>query len=132
MKNCVSITTDGAKSMIGMKIGMVTLLKKRHAHCGVDLLQFHCIIHQKNLYGKELGFASLMRCVSEAINFIRSNALKDTQFKEFLKDFDDLPSYILYYTEVRWLSQGVALKRFMELFDEIVTFLSDCGRNTRS
>ncbi|GFY47366.1 general transcription factor II-I repeat domain-containing protein 2A [Trichonephila inaurata madagascariensis] len=89
MNNCVNITTDGAKSMIGTKIGMVTLLKER------------------------LGLP------------IVGNALKHRHIKEFLKDFDDLPSDILYYTEVRWLSQGVALKRFMELFDEIVTFLSD-------
>ncbi|GFW08913.1 hypothetical protein TNCV_3474651 [Trichonephila clavipes] len=78
---------------------MVTLLKARLVHYGVELLQLHCIIHQENLYGKELGFATLMHCVSEAINFIRSNALKHRQFKEFLKDFDDMPSDILYYTE---------------------------------
>ncbi|GFY55673.1 hypothetical protein TNIN_424551 [Trichonephila inaurata madagascariensis] len=83
MKNFVSITTDGATSMIGPNIGMVTLLQERLAHCGVELLQLHCIIHQKNLCGEELGFATLMQCVSEAINFIRSNALKQRQFKEF-------------------------------------------------
>ncbi|GFV48456.1 general transcription factor II-I repeat domain-containing protein 2A [Trichonephila clavipes] len=104
MNNCVSITTDGAKSMIGTKIGMPTLLKERLAHCGVELLQLHCIIHQENLCGKELGFATLMQCVSEAINFNRSNILKHRQFKEFLKDFNDLPFDILYYTEVRWLN----------------------------
>lgn len=131
MKNCVSITTDGAKSMTGSKIGMITLLKEQLAQCGAELLQFHCIIHQENLCGKELGFASLMQCVSETINFIRSSALKHREFKEFLKEFDDLPSDVLYYTEVRWLSRGVALKRFMELFDEIIEFLSDHGRNTR-
>ncbi|GFY38462.1 hypothetical protein TNIN_291401 [Trichonephila inaurata madagascariensis] len=54
MSNCVSITTDGAKSMIGTKIGMVTLLKECLAHCGVELLQLHCIVHQENLYGREL------------------------------------------------------------------------------
>lgn len=47
----------------------------------------------------------------------------------FLKEFDDLPSDILYYTEVRWLSP-LAFKRFMELFDEIVTLLSHHSRNT--
>ncbi|GFW07684.1 general transcription factor II-I repeat domain-containing protein 2A [Trichonephila clavipes] len=131
MNNCVDITTDGAKSMIGTKIGMVTLLKELLAHCSIELLQLHCIIHQENLCGKELGFSTLMQCLSEAINFIHSNALKHRQFKEFLKDFVDLPSDILYYTEVGWLSRGVALKCLMELFDEIVTFLSDCGKNTR-
>ncbi|GFX59684.1 hypothetical protein TNCV_1777241 [Trichonephila clavipes] len=55
------------------------------------------------------------------------NVLKHRQFKEFLKDFDDLPSDIRYCTEVILLSRGVTLKRFMELFNEIVTFLFDCG-----
>ncbi|GFY45337.1 hypothetical protein TNIN_74801 [Trichonephila inaurata madagascariensis] len=98
-----------------MKIVMVTLLKERLARSG-ELLQLHCIIHQENLCGKESGFATLMQCVSEAINFIHSNAFKHRQFKEFLKDFDDMPSDILYYTEVRWFSQGVALCYPMELF----------------
>ncbi|GFW91576.1 hypothetical protein TNCV_4499961 [Trichonephila clavipes] len=76
MNNCVSITTDGAKSMIATKIGMVTLRKECLALCVVERLQLHCIIHQENLYGKELGFAILMQCVSEAIDFIRINVLK--------------------------------------------------------
>ncbi|GFY71929.1 hypothetical protein TNIN_477551 [Trichonephila inaurata madagascariensis] len=42
MNNCVSITTDGAKSMIGTKTGMVMLLKERLSHCGVELSQLHC------------------------------------------------------------------------------------------
>ncbi|GFV52395.1 uncharacterized protein TNCV_596981 [Trichonephila clavipes] len=116
MNNCVSITTDRAKSMIGTKIGMVTLLKERLAHCGVELLQLHCIIHQKNLCGKELGFTTLMQ------SLICSIALKHRQFKELLKVFDHLPSDILQHTEVRWLSQRVAFKHFTELFDEIVKF----------
>ncbi|GFV18664.1 hypothetical protein TNCV_3525991 [Trichonephila clavipes] len=53
MINCVSITTDGAKLTIGMKIGMVMLLIEHHAHCGVELLLLHCTIHQENLCGKD-------------------------------------------------------------------------------
>ncbi|GFX32265.1 hypothetical protein TNCV_1324661 [Trichonephila clavipes] len=49
MNTCVSITTDGAQSMIGMEIGTIMLLKEHLAHCGVELLQLHCIIHQENL-----------------------------------------------------------------------------------
>ncbi|GFU55459.1 uncharacterized protein TNCV_2812751 [Trichonephila clavipes] len=104
MNNCDSIITDGAKSMIGTKIGMITILRECLAYCGVEMLQLHCIIHKENLCGKELGFATLMQCVSEAINFMRSNTLNHRQFKEFKKYFDDLPSDILYYIEVRWLS----------------------------
>ncbi|GFW46715.1 hypothetical protein TNCV_2980711 [Trichonephila clavipes] len=59
MNNCVSITTDGAKSMIGTKIGMVKLLKECLSHCGVELLQTHSFTHQENLCGKELGFCNL-------------------------------------------------------------------------
>ncbi|GFV59410.1 hypothetical protein TNCV_235661 [Trichonephila clavipes] len=38
MNDCVSITTDGAKSMICTQIAMVILLKERPAHCGVEQL----------------------------------------------------------------------------------------------
>ncbi|GFS56428.1 hypothetical protein TNIN_13811 [Trichonephila inaurata madagascariensis] len=60
MDNCVSITTDGAQLMIGMEIGMVTLLKEHLARCGIELLQTHYVIHQENLRGKDFGFATLM------------------------------------------------------------------------
>ncbi|GFU86876.1 uncharacterized protein TNCV_11, partial [Trichonephila clavipes] len=82
MNNCISITTDGAKSMIGTKMGMVMLLKERFAHCGVELLQLHALFI-KRICGKELGFATLMQCVSEAINFICCNALKHGNLKNF-------------------------------------------------
>ena len=55
--------------MTGMKIRMITLLKECLAQCDVKVLQFHCIIHQENLCSKELRFANLMQCVSEAVNF---------------------------------------------------------------
>ncbi|GFV55912.1 hypothetical protein TNCV_1390281 [Trichonephila clavipes] len=72
MNNCISIATDGVKSRNSTKIRMVMLLKGRLVYCGVELVQHHCIIHQENLFGIELGFPTLMQCVSEATNFIRS------------------------------------------------------------
>ena len=98
MNNYVSIITDGANSMTGVKIGIITLLKEHLAQCGVKLLQFHCIIHQKSLCGKELGFGNFRQCVSEAINFILINVITHREVKEFLKEFDDPLSDILYST----------------------------------
>lgn len=131
MDKIVSITTDGARSMTGGIIGMITLLKEHLGEREMELLQYHCIIHQQNLCAKELGYEQLMKRVCEAINFIRSSALRHREFKEFLAEFEDIPSDVVYYTEVRWLSRGKALKHFIELFDKIITFLKEHGRETR-
>ena len=44
--------------MIGSRIGMVTLLSEHMQEKGIqtDLIKYHCIIHQQNLVGKDLGF----------------------------------------------------------------------------
>ena len=38
-----------------------------------DLFKYHCIIHQQNLIGKDLGFNNVMNKVVKAVNFIRSS-----------------------------------------------------------
>lgn len=131
MRKCVSITTDGAKSMTGVNIGMITLLKQHLGERGSELFQYHCIIHQQNLCAKVLGFENLMKRVCEAINFIRGSALRHREFKEFLAEFEDLPNDVVYYTEVRWLSRGKALKHFIELLDKVISFLTEHGKDTR-
>lgn len=117
--------TDGAPSMIGSKIGMVTLLSEHMKEKGIqtDLIKYHCIIHQQNLIGKSLGFDHVMKKVVKAVNFIRSRGLNHRQFKEFLDEIECEYGDVLYYSEVRWLSRGKVLQRFLNLIEEIKIFL---------
>lgn len=126
LSKLAGIVTDGAPSMIGTKIGMTTLLsehmKEKEIHS--DLMKYHCIIHQQNLIGKYLGFDHVMKKVVKAVNFIRSRGLNHRQFKEFLNDIECEYGDVLYYSEVRWLSRGKVLQRFLNLIEEIKMFLN--------
>lgn len=77
-----------------------------------------------------MKFDNIMKYVFNAVNFIRSRGLNHRQFKSFLEesqaDYQDVP----YHTDVRWLSRGKVLKRFVELRSEICTFLNDKGKET--
>ena len=50
----VSVTTDGAPSMVGKKKGGVALIEKHMKEHGIqtELVKFHCIIHQQALCAK--------------------------------------------------------------------------------
>lgn len=131
IKNIVSITTDGAPSMTGVRNGMVSLLRQHLGDRAIELINYHCIIHQEQLCAKELGFDRLMKLVTDAINFIRSKGLNHRQFKDILESNDALHNDLVYYCEVRWLSRGEALRKFADLFDEIIAFLEEKGKPTR-
>lgn len=71
-----------------------------------------------------------MDFVFQTVNFIRSRGLKHRQFQMFLEETDAEFGDVLYHTDVRWLSRGSVLKRFVALRNEIQTFLADNGRDT--
>lgn len=124
LNKLAGITTDGAPSMIGKNIGMVSLLKNKLEARKREIFQFHCIIHQQNLCGKDLGMDHVMKVVVTAVNFIKNRGLNHRQFKAFLSDIEAEYQDLIYYCEVRWLSRGKTLQRFSELIEEIKTFLS--------
>ena len=55
MQNIVSVTTDGAPSIIGKHVGLVQLPKQ---HLKRSFVEFHCIIHQEAPCAKSLKIAS--------------------------------------------------------------------------
>lgn len=122
------ITTDGAPSMVGSTSGIVTLLKTYLQTKNIntkELMQFHCIIHQEALCSKLLGFENVMKVVVPTVNFIKSRGLNHRQFKQFLEDIESEYGDLLFYTEVRWLSRGLTLQRFLNLIEEIQLFLAE-------
>ncbi|CAK1600837.1 unnamed protein product [Parnassius mnemosyne] len=126
------VATDGALSMIGVNSGLITLLKKHLQEKNInaeDLMHFHCIIHQEALCSKKIEFQNVMKVVVSTVNFIKSRGLNHRQFKQFLDDIESENGDLLYYTEVRWLSRGLTLERFLNLIEEIGIFLAEKQRD---
>ena len=82
------------------------------------------VIHQQALVGKVLNFSHVMTLVVKLINSIRVKALQHRLFKALLDELDAAYGDLLLHAEVRWLSRGKVLQRFVDLLPEIKTFLS--------
>ncbi len=123
-----SVCTDGAPSMRGKEKGLVGLMKKREEI--PNFIRFHCIIHQESLVSKlrNKTFQNVMQTVVCVVNFIISRALNHRQFRQLIEDYDTEYSDLLMHSEVRWLSRGKVLERFLSLLPEICTFLDSKGK----
>ena len=105
------------------------LLKKKLQEEAVEEpIALHCIIHQQALCSKCLTFDNVMSVVVKCINQIRSKGLKHRMFRAFLDEMQSEYGDLLYFTDVRWLSRGSALKRFYELRAEVKDFMENCGK----
>ncbi|KAL4096394.1 hypothetical protein QTP88_021356 [Uroleucon formosanum] len=125
----VSVTTDGDRNMSGINKGLIgrinaEMVEERHEAPMI----FHCIIHQEALCCKVLAWKDVMNIVVSTVNYIRKNALAHRQFKIFLEECDAEYGDVIYFSEVRWLSRGVVLKRFFILRNEINIFMSEKGK----
>ena len=120
--NLVSVCTDGAPAMKGVREGFIGLLKKELLH-PKSLIAFHCIFHQQNLAVKSATVADTFNKVLEIVHFIRVNSTRHRQFGELLindneTDIVDMP----FYCQVRWLSRGNILSKIFKLKQQIVSF----------
>lgn len=124
LSKVVSITPDGAPSIVGTSQGLIGRMNREMEERGLTApLQVHCLIHQQALCCKVLKWDSVMKVVVSFINFIRSKGLKHRQFQQFLSELESAHGDVLYYTEVRWLSWGRVLRHFYELLPKMNTFL---------
>ena len=120
----VSITSDGAPSMVGTTSGFIQLFIKEVKH---QIIQFHCIIHQQALCAKDSSrkLDDILKDVTKMVNFIMARALNRRQFQVLLKEFDAKYKCLLMYDNVRWLSRGRVLERFAACLDEIRQFMKE-------
>src|SRR6218665_3520958 len=90
-----------------------------------DVITYHCILHQEQLCAKTIQMQHVMKKVVSTVNFIRSHGLNHRQFKAFLTeneaDYGDVV-YVVYFSQVRWLSRAATLSRFLSLKNEIKSF----------
>ena len=89
-----------------------------------QLTNLHCVIHQKALYVKSVALNATLKEVNSIILYIRSNALHHREFRGLLQLSETSAENILYYTAVRWLSQGETSRRVLQLRKEIVEYYS--------
>ena len=121
LKSVVSITTDGAPSMIGRERGLVGRLKEDHP----DLISYHCIIHQSILCASFGGdYAVIMEKIMKLANFLRaSSSLQHRLLRNFLSEVSGSYDDLLLHNNVRWLSKGKVLERFWSIRKEVQEFL---------
>uniref|UniRef100_A0A671NNP5 Uncharacterized protein n=1 Tax=Sinocyclocheilus anshuiensis TaxID=1608454 RepID=A0A671NNP5_9TELE len=122
----VSITTYGAPSMTGKHKGLVAEMQ----NICPDLLAFHCIVHQQALYSK-LVDGYFVEVMDTVVNFIRARPLMNRRFIALLDEIDSAYGDLILHSEVRWLSSGKVLHRFLAVLPEIVHFLNDIGEGER-
>ena len=117
------MTTDGASAMVETQSGVIGLMKKDPDFgCFVS---YHCIIHQESLCGKKMKLESVMTVVVKIVNFIRAQTLNHRQFHALLDEVDVQYADHIFHCDVRWLSRGKVLDRFLALLPEIKQFLTE-------
>ncbi|GFS70235.1 general transcription factor II-I repeat domain-containing protein 2 [Trichonephila clavipes] len=122
----VSISTDGAKTLTGVRKGFVAILKEKINH---EILVYHCMIHQEALCAQTFPdeICKVKELMITIINSILTKALSHRQFKEFLFEMESEYADHLIHNKVRWLSRRNILRRFAALFPEIKAFLLEKG-----
>ncbi|CAL9703583.1 unnamed protein product [Knipowitschia caucasica] len=114
--------------MAGCRVGFIE-------HCKNDqdfppFLHYHSIIHQQSLCAKVTGFDHVMTPVIKIINSIRAKAKQHRTFKLLLEELSAEYGDLLLHTEIRWLSRGRILKRFLALLGEIKEFMQSREEDT--
>ena len=123
-KDVTSITTDGAKSMRGVKEGVTAKLKRDNN----NLIDLHCILHQEDLVAKKSIPAAkvysdkVMLIVNKCMS---SGALRCRQFKAFLDENGSDIQKLSKMAQVRWLSVNKTFSEFISIIDLIYEFLKD-------
>jgi hypothetical protein len=109
--------------MMGKRNGCLKLIKDENP----DMLSIHCVIHKQNLVAKKLSpvLNEILNAVIKCVNSIKAKAKSERLFKLFCENQNEDYVRLLLHTEVRWLSKGNCLRRFLELFNSLEEFLKN-------
>ena len=125
-KKLVNCGTDGCPAMIGKDAGFVAYLRKK----APGVLVNHCILHLQALAAKRsLDLDQVMQQVVDVVSAIMSEKLPHRQFQQLLVELESNYTDMVYFTQVRWLSKGKVLDRFVNLLEEIRVFIIDQGKS---
>ena len=114
---------DWAPAMIGRQRGVLCLMKADNP----DMMTVDCVIHRENLVARNLSLElnEVLLAVIKCINIIESNHGTEPLLTAFCHEMEKSHVRLLLHTEVRWLSKGNDLERFVEMFDTLQAFLTD-------
>ena len=117
MKNITYCAADGAPNMMSKKNGCLKLMKDVNP----ETILVHCVIHRENLAAKNISpvLNEALHSIIKSVNVIKANAKCERLFKQFCEQQEEDHVRLLLHTEVRRLSKGNCLERFMELFDNL-------------
>lgn len=120
-ENCIAICTDGAGAMAGKYIGLQSRIQSDYPWC----FWTHCVLHRENLVAKKMSseLNEDIKICASIVNHIRGSSLRTTLFRQECDSNDEDYNHLIYYTDVRWLSKGAFLNRFIELKTSIKSFL---------
>ena len=117
-----SVCSDGVPAMLGNRSDFAAMLKEEIPELKIT----HCLLHRQGL-----AFKTLPTCLKDdtlnsyvkIVNYIRGRALNHRLFLSLCQDVNQNDKHVLlYHTEVRWLSRGRVLNRFLQLRKEINGF----------
>ena len=120
-KRLARVCSDGAPAMLGSRSGFISLVK----HKNPNVLGTHCFIHREALASKTMpsSLCADLVIVIKVVNYVKSGACNTRLFRQICEGLDATHQYLLFHTQVRWLSKGNMLARVFELKEEVNTFL---------
>ena len=71
----------------------------------------------------------MLSIVTKVVNLISARALHKRQFSLLLNEVESAHNGLLMYNNVRWLSRGKVLERFVECLNETKLFLTMKNNN---
>ncbi|KAJ4433341.1 hypothetical protein ANN_15600 [Periplaneta americana] len=103
-------------------------------HCSLSVVEPIEVawVHRCTACAKNMNLSNIMDDDVRTINFIRSKGLNHMAFRSLLDDINSEYGDLLYHTEVRWLSRGRVLERFLALRNETTLFMDVHGKPVRS
>ena len=107
--------------MLEAKNGFQTLVRNLFP----EAITVHCMMHRQALALKTPpeSLHNVLKEVIKTVNYVKGGILITRIFRKLSADMRSEPFNLLYYTKVRWLSEGNVVARVFELQEELEKFL---------
>lgn len=123
-ENCTSLCTDGAAALTGKIKGFLAFVREVNP----SIVTTHCFLHREALMMRTVDRGQLeqvLRTTIAMINYVKTRPVKSRIFEKLCESMGAEHTTLLLHSEIRWLSKGKALRRVVELQDEMVLFFED-------
>ena len=117
----IYIMIGGAPGMVGSSNWFIAFRKQNDSYPA--FIHYHCFNHQQALCGKVFNKKEMMNISMKIACSVRARSLQRRLFHAHLEEAEVEHIDLLLHTDVRWLSRGRFLERFMKLLPEIKELL---------